>query len=255
MANFNQEASDGLDAFEAWAKKQLISSPHLHADETGINIGGKGAWLHTLFNERVTWLHYDEKPGAAAMERMGILPSFKNNLIHDHWKPYFQYAAKHTLCNAHHLRELQWAVDFENQAWAQRMKDFLLEINAHEEDISLSQQSTYEERYRAILKAGDRYTNSPRGWASPIRFDMKGVELEHTIAIVEPGDHSNIKSLYLEGGATGYNSMRNVSAIGGDGTYATSAWSEQGGHSPRFRGIRAHYTSGLRSGSLPQSRR
>ena len=155
VANFNQEASDKLDTFEVWVKKQILAASNLHADETGINIGGEGAWLHTLSNDKVTWLQHDKRRGPEAMERIGLLPHFKGNLIHDHWKSYFQYAAKHTLCNAHHLRELEWAAQFENQAWAKQMKELLIEINAQEQEIPLSQQAAYEERYRAILKAGE----------------------------------------------------------------------------------------------------
>ena len=43
--------------------------------------------------------------------KIGILPQFKGTLIHDHWKPYYIYTCRHGLCNAHHIRELQWVTD------------------------------------------------------------------------------------------------------------------------------------------------
>lgn len=44
--NFNRVAFHKLDYFEDWAKLQLLISPSMNADETGINIGGTGHWLH-----------------------------------------------------------------------------------------------------------------------------------------------------------------------------------------------------------------
>ncbi len=43
--NFNKEAYAQLEPFEQWAKKQFAQSDLMHADETGINIGGKRHWL------------------------------------------------------------------------------------------------------------------------------------------------------------------------------------------------------------------
>ncbi|MFT7689254.1 MAG: transposase [Candidatus Azotimanducaceae bacterium] len=36
ICNFNLQAYNGLVRFEDWAKQQLIASPVMHADETGI---------------------------------------------------------------------------------------------------------------------------------------------------------------------------------------------------------------------------
>ena len=64
------------------------------------------------------------------MNDIGIIPSFKGVLVHDHWKPYYQYNnCTHSLCNAHHLRELQRAWEQDKQQWAQNMKELLLSIN------------------------------------------------------------------------------------------------------------------------------
>ena len=44
--NFNKEAYERLEPFEHWAKTELAKAMLMHADETGINIGGKRHWLH-----------------------------------------------------------------------------------------------------------------------------------------------------------------------------------------------------------------
>ncbi len=65
------------------------------------------------------------------MDEIGILPYFRGTLIHDYWKPYYihQYC-QHGLCNAHHLRELQWVIDNHAQhTWAKSTQYLLIEIN------------------------------------------------------------------------------------------------------------------------------
>jgi len=52
--NFNQQAFELLEQFELNVINKLLASPILHADETGINIGGKRRWLHCLSNEHWT---------------------------------------------------------------------------------------------------------------------------------------------------------------------------------------------------------
>lgn len=49
-------------------------------------------------------------------------------MIHDHWKPYYTYTCRHALCNAYHLRELQWVTGNTTFVWAKAMKKLLLEI-------------------------------------------------------------------------------------------------------------------------------
>jgi transposase len=169
IANFNVEASERLEAFENWAKEQLISSKLNHADETGINVGGEKLWLHNMSNDKVTLFHADEKRGSEAMDRMGVLPFFKGVLCHDHWKAYFKYECMHSLCNAHHLRELEWCEEFESQNWAKKMQVLLIEINDEKiknGSITTELQSHYQKKYREILKQGQKecpFTKKPEG--------------------------------------------------------------------------------------------
>lgn len=129
LFNFNQEAYDRLEEFEILVKEKLIASALLHVDETGINVNGDRIWLHTACNE--LWTHFfpHENRGNEATDAIGILPSFKGRLVHDHWKPYFVYQCLHVLCNAHHVRELQWVIDNHSYAWPKKMQDLLIETN------------------------------------------------------------------------------------------------------------------------------
>ena len=107
ISNFNLLAYKNLDYFEEWAKLNLFLSPAINVDETGINMGGKQHWLHCLSTPLIALFHPDKNRGTEAMDRMGVLPVYEGKLIHDQWKPYFKYmSCIHSLCNAHHLREL-----------------------------------------------------------------------------------------------------------------------------------------------------
>ena len=146
--------------FKGWLRDQLLLSPVNHADETGTNINGVRFWIHCLCNESLTYFHVDKKRGQEAMERMGVLANFKGQLVHDHWKPYFLYLCTHVLCNAHHLRELERAIEQDAQKWAKRMKKLLEEINIKVNEaggkLSNKKIKQYQKQYRRILKAADK---------------------------------------------------------------------------------------------------
>ena len=157
--NFNKEAFQLLADFENRAKNKLAASELAHADETGINIGGKGHWLHCVSNDFWTLYYPHEKRGTDAMNEMGILPGFKGILCHDHWKPYYKLDCTHALCNAHHLRELTRAWEQDGQQWAQKMKNLLETINCKVNDaggaLEAHESQKYRLKYRAILKQAE----------------------------------------------------------------------------------------------------
>jgi transposase len=157
--NFNKEAYERLASFEQWAKTQLARSDLLHADETGINIGGKRQWLHCASNASLTWFYPHAKRGTEAMDEMGILPFFKGVLCHDHWKPYYRYDCIHALCNAHHLRELERAWEQDHQQWAREMQALLIEISKAVADaggcLSPDKADQWRRRYRKLLEKAD----------------------------------------------------------------------------------------------------
>jgi len=161
ISNFNKEAYNLLEKFENWAKNQLIHSELNHVDETGINLNGKGIWLHCVSNDTVALYHADKKRGKEAMDRMGILPRFKGYLVHDHWKPYYSYdCCIHCLCNAHHLRELERAWEQDGQQWAKALQALLVEINEAVKKAnglpSKEEIAKYQKRFCTILTKGEK---------------------------------------------------------------------------------------------------
>jgi len=160
LFNFNKEAFDRLEGFDAMARDRLAQGALVNADETGININGKRMWLHNASNEKWTYFYPHQNRGTEAMNEIGILPEFCGILVHDHWKPYYAYTScQHALCNAHHIRELQWVLDNTKYVWTKTMQDLLLEINeavkANPSGSLLPEVSrVFRERYRKVLEDG-----------------------------------------------------------------------------------------------------
>lgn len=156
--NFNKEAYNLLDKFDAVVKLKLIAATVLNVDETGINVNGKRKWLHVTANDKWTYFFPHINRGSIATDDIGILPNFSGVLCHDHWKPYYTYQCLHSLCNAHHLRELQRAFEQDKQQWAFDMKSLLLEINNEtkksENKLETVIAENYYKKYNAIIAAG-----------------------------------------------------------------------------------------------------
>lgn len=169
IANWNTKAYEKLGelGFENLLKEKLLGSAVNHADETGINISGKREWLHDISNPEWTYLFPHTKRGQEAMDEMGILPQYKGVLCHDHWKPYYKYTnIQHSLCNAHHLRELQRVVDTEPEhQWAERMQEFLINLNIEAEKcegmLEKKLQKEQREEYKKILQEGEKECPPP----------------------------------------------------------------------------------------------
>ena len=163
--NFNKEGYDRLEPFEQWVKNELAKSELIHADETGINIGGKRHWLHCASNAALTWFHPHAKRGTEAMDEMNILPLFKGVLCHDHWKPYYHYSCIHALCNAHHLRELERAFEQDRQQWAKGMQALLTDIRKTVEDaggrLPPDEAKRWRQRYRKLLEKAEAECPAP----------------------------------------------------------------------------------------------
>jgi len=138
-------------------------------DESGAHTIGKLHWFHVASNEYLTYYAVHAKRGRVAMDALGILPNLHGRAIHDDLPSYFQYGCKHGLCNAHHLRSLEFLLERYPQAWVKKLKDLLLEIQAAVEK-AVSKAKTrlpaktlegFSTRYDVILKQGFKQNPSP----------------------------------------------------------------------------------------------
>ena len=160
--NFLNTHYDTLEDFEEILKQKLLNEEVLHSDETGINVAKKLHWIHVASSSLFTYYMLHIKRGNIAMDEMGILPSFKGILIHDHWKPYNKYTdITHSYCNAHILRELDGITQNNKVQWSQDMHSLLTKMNiavhkAKNSDkgcISANQIKKFTKNYEKIIKA------------------------------------------------------------------------------------------------------
>ncbi|HEX8148489.1 MAG TPA: IS66 family transposase [Pyrinomonadaceae bacterium] len=110
LATAVRRCAAGLVETEAKIKKGLRRSPVIHADETGLRVKGKLAYVHVASNERLTHYAADVRRGKAAIDEIDILPAYRGTCVHDGWLSYTHYpGCRHALCGAHLLRELTYS--------------------------------------------------------------------------------------------------------------------------------------------------
>ncbi len=170
IVNMVEEGALMLSDFLSQVKDLLRDSQVVHADETGLRVEALLKWVHATSTTDLTLYHLDNKRGREAMEAMGVIEHLSGVLVHDGWKPYRKYDnIEHSLCNSHHLRELDAIVETTAQSWATEMIELLestwgLVQNAKEngrKTLSAEVLSTISMKYRAIINAGYLENPSP----------------------------------------------------------------------------------------------
>jgi transposase len=161
LQNFRREAYARLEEFERIARINLQEATIAHFDETGININGKLAWLHSASNDQWTLYGAHGQRGKEGIDALGVLPYFSGIACHDHWKAYFNYkSCMHVLCNSHHTRELTGIIENEGHRWAQEMRDLLeqiyIAVKKANGQLSPRSQAAFRKQYREILARGKK---------------------------------------------------------------------------------------------------
>jgi transposase len=158
----NATLVDQAEPSLATIQQQLIAADVAHFDESGLRVEGQLNWLHVAGTNLLTYYGVHPKRGPVGMEAIGILPQFEGRAVHDHWQSYFTFEnCQHALCNAHHLRELQFVVDQYGQNWAQEMAQLLLDIKdeidaapLHQTALCPERCAHFEQRYDELLAQG-----------------------------------------------------------------------------------------------------
>ena len=143
------------------------------ADETGLRVAGRGGWVHVARTDALTHLAYDPRRGLDAMQEVGILPQFRGTLVRDGYLSYTRFeACRHSLCNAHLLRELVFVeeADPAQAVWTKPLALLLLEIKeaasearaAGQARLSEAAQGAYLRRFDRLVKKADRLNPRPR---------------------------------------------------------------------------------------------
>jgi transposase len=175
LASIDQRCARRVEGVVEEIRQKLIGEKVVHFDETGLNINGELYWLHGAGTQGLTYYYPHQRRGSEASEEIGILPRLKGNAVHDNWKPYMKYGCSHSLCNAHHIRELTAVYEECGQPWAQWMISFLIESKqvveqakkAGKKRLAPSDIREYDNRYKAIIAAGMKANPPPTRADSP----------------------------------------------------------------------------------------
>ena len=148
-------------------KEGISQSEVSGVDETNLRVKQQQQWVHVSATEKLTLLVHDKRRGTTAIEKIGLHSGYKGVCVHDGFAAYDQYGqCRHSLCNAHLLRELNYVLETSKASWAQEMKRLLLEIKAEvtksrevgKERLTAKQEQVYLSRYERIVgEAGKLY--------------------------------------------------------------------------------------------------
>jgi transposase len=155
LSNFQALCVSRLEGYEQEIKKQLLQSPILHADETGICLNGKISWMHIISNKSISYFTHHLNRGRQAMDEIGLLALYKGTLIHDRFSSYFGYNCEHSLCNAHLLRDLIYVEETFNASWARQIKELLLHAKKMKEknpNLKASYYSKVFNKYVSLIR-------------------------------------------------------------------------------------------------------
>ena len=142
--------------------KDIIESRNIHVDETGWKINAKLNWLHVLHSQQGSYFIVTKSRTDKEKGPMKLLDEYKNNLVHDHLKVYYQLLnCTHIECNAHILRYLKQG-EFDDEVYSalmvKHMKKMLHERNELMKNevysFSAEQIATYEKEYIRIIDKG-----------------------------------------------------------------------------------------------------
>ena len=187
VSSATRRAAGDLAEFLTIARQQITDAQVVNFDETGLRVAGKLHWLHSASTSRFSLFHVHPRRGREAMNDMAILPAFTGTAVHDAWAPYDTYtSARHVLCNAHLLRELQAVIDASTDqtwCWAAQARDALQALKKltdthHDQDTPIDPDilahHTQLLRHAATIAAADHTTrgalaNKHRALARRIR--------------------------------------------------------------------------------------
>jgi transposase len=157
-----QRCAEHLKPVAEQIKAHLSKAEVMHQDETGLSVMGKRFWMHVAATPRLTHYAVHAKRGTEALDAIGIMATFTGVSVHDGWSPYWHYWGEHALCNVHHLRELTFLSEEQQQAWATKMITLLTEMNeavtqrreAGHDGLEPPVLANYHTAYQMLLQEG-----------------------------------------------------------------------------------------------------
>lgn len=195
----NKKCYNLLEKTEEQIKQNLNASPLVNGDETGINILADLYWMHIVCNTKFTYQYPHKKRGIEAMEDdRSILKDYSGIVVHDCWSSYFKLKfAKHAICGAHLIRELNALVE-EGSKWANKFTDFFINTYKNPIDKNEREKKNILTRYDNILRQGIKEEPPPKRTGKRGRLKKsKGLNLierlkEHKCSVMSFAFDKNI---------------------------------------------------------------
>ena len=172
VENVIKTGASNVEAVVNDIAEQLRVSKHKHADESGVRVAGKLFWLHSLSNKYFVSYRLSEKRGDVPKDLMGTV-------THDHFQSYYSEMENvtHSLCNAHHLRELKAVAEIDKEPWADVMARLLIFGNKlkqlRPEGITTKFLGEFKAIYMRIVQCGLDYHNELGILSKPKRGKIK----------------------------------------------------------------------------------
>ena len=179
VLSFTEQAAERLTATVDAIGQAVQTAPVVHADESGIRLQGQLQWLHCVVTPTLTYVAHHAKRGAVAFDALGILGGVQGTLVHDELLAYKNLDCLHSLCNAHHLRELTYVHEQIGEKvwdnWAQQMMTLLLlgkrEVDAHGGPLPAPRLAWFEAQWSALLLRGEE--NNPQATRDDEAYSTK----------------------------------------------------------------------------------
>jgi transposase len=153
-------------------REQVRASPVLGSDETSARVNGRTHW-QWVFQTPTASYHVivPRRNGAVVQDFLG--DAEPETWVSDLWKPQLNArAARHQVCLAHQLRELQYVVDREQSAWAQDTQTLFRRAihRAHQRDRGDLRGAAYTAAVRKIEADCDALLACPVAGAEASRL-------------------------------------------------------------------------------------
>jgi transposase len=191
IANCLQRVAGRLTPQAAAIKEQVRASPTVGADETSARVNGRTHWQWVFQTPEASYHQIVPRRNGAVVEAFQA-GTVAGTWVSDLWKPQLNAAAeRHQICLAHQLRDLQYAIDREQSAWAQDCQTlFRLAIHrAHQRDAGELWGAAYTAVVRRIEADCDRLLATPVPGAEASRLWVRFREhREHLFVFLDdPG--------------------------------------------------------------------
>lgn len=161
LDNFRKSAARQLPEFLETLRFSIVGYLCGFFDETGMKVKGVGHWVHVAATKLFNLFLIHPKRGREAHDEMDVLAWFKGILHRDDYHSYHNYPqATHSLCVAHLLRDLIYAIDRDKQGeWADPFVKLLLQIKQHKEEsangvVDSRWQGRHRKKYRELIAIG-----------------------------------------------------------------------------------------------------